>query len=197
MTPEWLAWCERHGTLFSLVSEADAALLREWASILTGEGFSPAELDEATTHIAVNGPPAWRRDHLSRLVSRVRERRRAQALAGREQQERGPAPDCLLCGLSGWVVVPSLRALAANRWATAAVCCKCPLGLWLQKHTAAGVLRIDEYEQALPDWRNVMARQEQKQKRELEVLARAERLDRSRGRLPVGQALKRIRERQG
>jgi hypothetical protein len=128
-------------------------MIAEWAIDFRRWGYTPAELDEATSWLATHQPPRYRSEHLPGLIERVRSRREKQSQAPPEDA-RG---ECALCGGCGRVIVPRPGCdPCGGRWYTQAVLCRCPLGRWYGDRLAARCqLTLDAYEREVPHWRGL------------------------------------------
>lgn len=178
---EWKPWVERHALLFGLTSEADVVMVREWANLFDGAGYTPAELLAATETLALTDPPKYRSDHLNALMGAVRAARAKLAAA----PPPSDAPDwtrCQLCEDTGRVIVPNRTLLKQNRRGTEAVLCRCRLGDWFrQSMLDKRPPLLDDYEREVPDWEEIAKQHKRQEKSENEALGKASGMDRTFG----------------
>lgn len=176
-------WVSYHSRLFGLLSPDELAMVSEWARHFAQGGFAPDEMAEASQDIARTAPPRFRSEHLpalQRTLDRLRQRC--------DSSEPPQGPRCDLCGDCGRVSVPNPKSLRGGPWTTVAVTCHCPLGRWwhaqLSSRRAPSPDRpaprptsLEEYEQIVPDWRELVAARDKARARELDLKSRATSLD--------------------
>lgn len=194
MSKEWDAWSERHAAVFGLTTEPDARMLAEWCELFRSAGFAAAELDLATSWLALHGPPKFRSEHLAALHGRLQEQRLfAAAKEAEARREEGPA-GCRLCDGSGRAIVPNLKARSLGRWGTAAVLCGCPLGRWYQSRQRGLQVpqqTLEDCETLNPDWADEMEQRRQFLNSRVRAEQHATALDRA-----MGEVLTRLRRKE-
>lgn len=175
--PQFIAWGERHGSVFGLRSDDDAASLLEWVTIFRRGGYTPAELHAATDWLAMHDPPRFLNQHLAAIREHVHRQR--QAACSRSADGSPEFGECRLCGSTGVICgLPSLRALECGQWATCAALCHCALGRWIGQRqrgqTSSGdprgpLVTLANYEIHCPNWRTLIAEHDAEIRRELEA----------------------------
>ncbi len=152
----WQDWIEHQATIFPKYRSADGLdTLASWTHVFGRLGATPNALIEASLKLAASDVPAWPEDHLRFLCAAAKE------WATRQSRTLGDyiAPEfagCKLCCETGYASVPIASAIRGGIWGTAAVTCRCPLGLWKGQRRPQGQITLADYEQAHPNWRQVM-----------------------------------------
>lgn len=190
---DWFTvWAVRHGTIFGLTSDVDAAAMREWKRIFESADYTVSELDNATTKIATETQRVTAGGarflgkmmaHLEAIRIAIAESRTIDYQRDKESQ-REDRGTCAICGNSGRVIVPHLASVVGDAWMllrsarqaigtqyTMAVCCMCPIGRWLYDrceiqrgpHKGSRLMRLYDYERRNPMWRG------QLEQRQMEV----------------------------
>lgn len=178
-TPTWEGWIARHGELFGLLNTSARAMLASLSHAFHERGYGPAHLFRASEWLIDNEPPTYPTEHLAAL------KRALAALEGADRAAiQAPAGEaCGLCGdpACGFVLVPNTDTIAFTRRLTCVVLCRCPLGRYRRstlgpiryRGSEATVQTIEDYEQEMPDWRDVLASWRREQKAELEAMLHA------------------------
>lgn len=148
---EWKQWVEFHADLFAMSSTTDAKLFRSWKGLL---GYNSLEdMKAASISLAVN-PERARADraaHFGYLRELLKEKKRVDA------SRKKAAVGCEHCDKTGFLSVPNLKTIIDGVWTgryTCAVACGCGLG-W--EFSRDGMMRLSEYEQKVPNWREMLA----------------------------------------
>lgn len=146
---EYFDWSGRYCAMFRADPERAAPMLHEWRGVFVTGGYSAAELHTALNAMAA-APPETDWQHLRAITSHLRQARTIQRKAQISDAQRRAESmgDCMLCGSSGYVVVPHPVCVTNDGRYEAyrsgpsrgvlyelAVYCRCALGEWLEgKH---------------------------------------------------------------
>lgn len=174
----WKEWADRHATLFALTTEQDVKMLKEWCGIFQLAGWTPEELEGASSALALQGSYQFRLLQLAGLQDHVRQRRRERLLHLERQELAQARSVCRTCNGSGRVIVPHLCSVrdGCGPWYTCAVACTCGLGrIYLQGKRP--YMSLGDYETLAPDWPALMERREKLQKAEHEARANSRAID--------------------
>lgn len=184
-------WIDRHARAFGLDRDSDKEMLGEWASVFSSDGYTPDELDAATTAMLSN-PPRFRNEHLLAIHRSVKASRRP-----RQPIAEDYIGECVLCGNTAFVVVPHPAYVVNFEWIppryTAAVLCSCGLGRWMEPrlNDEAGepgkrpkMLTLTEYVLRVGNWKELMQQKEHSDSMNQRVFERAKSIDKILG--PIG-----------
>jgi hypothetical protein len=155
----WPEWAENFALIFGLATDKDMQMLALWEELF--RPYTQDEMDAATRRVAQSGERLYKKaDMLAALQQALNSQRIENDLRRRRPSEGRTL--CGICGDSGYVVVPNLRAVDEGVWThqtaggfpchTTAVLCGCGLG----KHragTGASQMTLAEYEANNPEWR--------------------------------------------
>lgn len=180
----------RHALLFGITDKTDMRTLASWESLFIAAGYLPAELDEASRHLAGNLAEILAGEgrylgkmpaHLAAIQQRIRQRR-AVTYSRQVEEFREDRGTCTICQGGGTVPgLPHLGGIRDGQWVpmnvarggpayyTQAVTCSCPLGRWFNQHRPPdrALMSLEEYQAKNPRW------QLQLWQRQRELLAQA------------------------
>jgi hypothetical protein len=209
----YVEWAERYATLFGFDRDTDVRMLAAWEQVFDVGRVSAGELEAATQAVAQKAP-RFRSDHLLALQGAIRDARLANWRAEREREEAMVEEmRCVLCGWTGWVVVPHPGCIEDGVWMphrgdgyyTAAVLCVCTRGRKILDGLLAAAeeqrgkrkvlmpMRLTDYERRCPHWQAQMEVRAKQVREERNAVARAVELDKAMG--PLRQGLRLVKER--
>lgn len=152
----WPDWIAHHTTIFpGMRGDAGLATLSSWIAVFHRLGATPEAMIEASMELASSDVPTWPENHLRFLCGEVKEWI-AQQSRGSGDYVAPEHPGCKLCCETGYASVPIASAIRGGIWGTAAVTCRCSLGLWKGQRRPQGQITLADYEQVYPNWRQVM-----------------------------------------
>ncbi len=159
-----MSWVLQHADFFNNRSMEWNSTYMVWKKFFADEGFTETELESATVAVFRRSKvPVFGAEHLNALKEELREiRRKAREAALKELQRRPPCP---VCSNGGTVRVPNRSLIdAAGNWDDAksqsldwAVCDRCDSA----KILGCGGLSLTDYESRVPNWRSLLARQDE------------------------------------
>lgn len=162
-------WAIEYSSTFGLMTDRDVELFKSWGRVFEMNGYSINELYDAMHEIASSSEVlTTRQQHLAAINQCIRGKRRERLRNSDSELHESPSkPICPLCANSGFVVVPHPRCMVEDQWAepfhTASVLCACWIGqrrLTSHEKREVKMMRIGDYEQRFPHWREEMAQRQ-------------------------------------
>lgn len=173
MSKTWKEWVDYHAKMFAF-DERSMIAAATWVGQFKARKFSPDELCEITDWLAMNDPPRWPDDHLTKIRERM-DRIRAVEINRKEESDKSI---CTLCGNTGRIIVPHPDCCPNFQWDPiahgypfryrACVRCRCWRGKSgnFDPRPVEGVkqekmITIDDYERFNPYWRDQVKEREE------------------------------------